>query len=167
MLTHTIQTNASSYVIIPKPHFSSREGIHSRCRRFGSIIHRYDRCCRSRWRWWSIDRDRRVFNSQTLGLRGRFWVFFTYKKIAWLNWDAKSWEEVLSVDTNNVIHLPRRSSKTCEPQFANSYRFKENYRRLAKYPLREIISVSYLYETRRSSPRLRESRAIDSFKRGK
>ena len=53
----THYTNASSYVIIPKPHFSSREGIHSRCRRFGSIIHRYDRCCRSRWRWRSIDRS--------------------------------------------------------------------------------------------------------------
>ena len=30
----------------PKPHFSSREGINSRCRRFGSIFCRYD-CCRS------------------------------------------------------------------------------------------------------------------------
>ena len=53
----THYTNASSYVIIPKPRFSTREGIHSRCRRFGSVIHRYDRCCRSRWRWRSIDRS--------------------------------------------------------------------------------------------------------------
>ena len=69
---YTHYANASSYVIINKLHFSSREGIHSRCRRFGSIFHRYDRYCR----WRSIDRDRRI--QQTLGLHDSFWVFFSW-----------------------------------------------------------------------------------------
>ena len=31
----------------------------------------------------------------------RFWVFFAYKKIARQNWDANSWQDVLSDDTNS------------------------------------------------------------------
>ena len=66
IFTHTIQT--IGYVIIPKPHFSSREGINSRCRRFvltccflrvGSICRCYDhinRSCSCRTR--SIDHQR-------------------------------------------------------------------------------------------------------------
>ena len=79
----THYTNASSYVIIPKPHFSSREVyilvVAVLAQSFTAMIAVVahvgagDR---------SIDRDRRVFNSLTLGLRGRFWVFFTYKQIA-------------------------------------------------------------------------------------
>ena len=34
---------------------------------------------------------------------------------------------MLSVDTYSMRHLPRRSSKNCDLQFANSDRFKENY----------------------------------------
>ena len=33
---------------------------------------------------------------------------------------------MLSVDTNSLRHLPRRSSKNCDVQFANSDRFKKN-----------------------------------------
>ena len=33
---------------------------------------------------------------------------------------------MLSADTNSLRHLPRRSSKNCDLQFANSDRFKEN-----------------------------------------
>ena len=82
MFTH--YTNTSSYVIIPKPHLSSREGINSRCRLFAQsftamiavVAHVVagDR---------SIDRDRHI--QHTLGLRGSFWMFFAYKKIARLN----------------------------------------------------------------------------------
>ena len=57
------------YVIIPKPHFSSREGIISRCRRFdlhfpflaqsdAAIIAVVAALVRCRWR--STDRDRRT-----------------------------------------------------------------------------------------------------------
>ena len=59
----------------PKPHFSSREGIISRCHRFGSNFRRYDRCCcRSCCRWRSIDRDRRI--QQTLALDSVFAIAF-------------------------------------------------------------------------------------------
>ena len=58
------------YVIIAKPHFSSREGIISRCRRFDllhfpglaqsdaaiiAVVAAHVRCC-----WRSTDRDRRT-----------------------------------------------------------------------------------------------------------
>ena len=35
------------------------------------------------------------------------------------NWDANSWQDVISVDTNSLRHLPRRSSKNYDLQFAN------------------------------------------------
>ena len=54
-------------------------------------------------------------------------VLFAYKKIARPNWDANSWEDVLSVDTNSLRYLLRWSSKNCHLQFANSDIFKENY----------------------------------------
>ena len=80
----THYTNASSYVIIPKPHFFQAVKVYilvvavlaqSFTAMIAVVAHvgAGDR---------SIDRDRRVLNSQTRGLRGRFWVFFTYKKIA-------------------------------------------------------------------------------------
>ena len=35
-----------------------------------------------------------------------FWVFFAHRKFAMPNWDANSWEEVMSVDTNrNFVYL--------------------------------------------------------------
>ena len=34
---------------------------------------------------------------------------------------------MLSVDTNNLRHVPRRSSKNCDLEFANTDRLKENY----------------------------------------
>ena len=33
----------------------------------------------------------------------------------------------MSVDTNSLRHLPRRSCKNCDLQFANTDRLKENY----------------------------------------
>ena len=35
---------------------------------------------------------------------------------------------MLSVNTNSLRHLPKRSSNNCDMQFANNDRFKENYR---------------------------------------
>ena len=68
--THRLRNNNN-----PKPHFSSREGINSRCCRFRSIFRRYDRCCcRSCCRWRSIDRDRRI--QQTLARDSVFAVAF-------------------------------------------------------------------------------------------
>ena len=52
----------------------------------------------------------------------RFWMFFAYKKNARPNWDANSRQGVLSVDTNSLRHLPRRSSKNCDLPFANADR---------------------------------------------
>ena len=49
----------------------------------------------------------------------RFLVFFAYRQIARPNWGANSWQDVLSVDTNSLRHLPRRSSQNCDLQFAN------------------------------------------------
>ena len=34
---------------------------------------------------------------------------------------------MISVDMNSLRHLPRRSSKNCDLQFANCDRLKENY----------------------------------------
>ena len=34
---------------------------------------------------------------------------------------------MLSVDTNSLRHLPRRSSKNCDLEFANTDKLKENY----------------------------------------
>ena len=102
-------TNASSYVIIPKPHFSSCEGINSLCRRFdvlffavlaqsvptmtavvaAHVVAGPAGRCRS------INRDRcyRPFLARPprslvlsidicagLGLCDSFWVFFAYKE---------------------------------------------------------------------------------------
>ena len=33
----------------------------------------------------------------------------------------------MTVDTDSLRYLPRRSSNNCDLQFANSERFKENY----------------------------------------
>ena len=43
------------------------------------------------------------------------------------NWGANSWQDVLSVGSNSLRHLPRRSSKNCDLQFASTDRLKENY----------------------------------------
>ena len=64
-----------------------------------------------------------------------FWCFLRIKKILGRTetltryrmcfqskrsvWDSNSWQDVLSVDTNSLRHLPRRSSKNCDLQFAN------------------------------------------------
>ena len=129
IFTHTVQTHRL-HNNKPKPNCSSREGINSHRRHFGSIFRCYDRCCcRSCCRWRSIDRDRRI--QQTLARDSVFAIasvcFFAYKKIARPDWDANSWEDVLSVDTNSLRRLPTQSSKNCDLQFANSDRFKENY----------------------------------------
>ena len=49
-------------------------------------------------------------------------VCFAYKKISRPNWDMNSWQEGLSVDTNSLRNLPRRSSKNCDLPFASSDR---------------------------------------------
>ena len=91
------------YVIIPKPHFSSREGINSRCRRSDvllfavlaqsvaalTVVVAAHVVARPADRWRSIDRDRRyrpfsadrllvhsTYTCAGLGLRDSFWVFF-------------------------------------------------------------------------------------------
>ena len=78
-----------------------------------------------RWRQWpSLLHS----NKHTRGRPGLPHVlFFAYKTIARPSWDANSWEDVLSADMNSLRHFPRRSSKNCDLQFANSDRFKENY----------------------------------------
>ena len=116
-------------------------------RRFGSICRRYDRS----WPLMfltvglvsgdrSIDRDRRYAPVSTLhslvhstdicarlGLRDSFWVFFSYKKMLGRT-ETRTRDRMyrcrglLSVDTNSLRHLPRRSSKNCDLQFANSDR---------------------------------------------
>ena len=65
--------------------------------------------------WW-VDQ---INTRAGITVSASFWVFFACKKIDRPNWNANSWEEVLSVDTNSLIHLPRRSSKNCNLQFAN------------------------------------------------
>ena len=76
-------------------------------------------------------------------LRDSFWVFFAYRNIARPNLNANSRQDVLSVDTNSLRHLSRRSSsKNYDLQFAKidtqTDTFKENYNidELAGYPLR-------------------------------
>ena len=106
--------------------YTSREGINSRCCRFGSIFRRYDRyCCRSCCRWRSIDRDW-SWNS----VFAIAFVCFSRIKNCQTERDLNSWEVVLSVDTisfNCLRHLPRQLGKNCDLQFANTDRFKENY----------------------------------------
>ena len=55
-------------------------------------------------------------------------MFFAYNKLLGRN---ETRHDVLSVDMNSLIHLPRRSSKNCDLQFANTdrqtYILKENY----------------------------------------
>ena len=79
---HSVQTHRQRNNN-PKPHISNREGIDSHCRRFASIFRRYDSiCCRSCYRWRSIDRDRRI--QQTLARDSVFaiaFVFFAHKKM--------------------------------------------------------------------------------------
>ena len=74
-----------------------------------------------RWR----DNDRSVLhsNKQRAG-DSEFAIvfFFSCLKKSRPNWDANSWKDMLSVDTNNLRHLPRRSSKNCDLQFANTDR---------------------------------------------
>ncbi len=86
-----------------------RDGVNAPFRRF-------------RWRSmagrWFIQINTRAGDPVSL----RFWVFFAFNKIARANWDANSWQEVLSVDANSLRHLPRRSSKNWDLQFANTDR---------------------------------------------
>ena len=54
------------------------------------------------------------------------WGFFALKNSR-PNCDANSWQDVPREDTISLRHLPRRSSKNCDLQFANSDRLKANY----------------------------------------
>ena len=129
---HTLYKRIGN-VIIPEPHFTSREGHHfdllfSQCWLNLSLLWPHLTAhvlagpagC-----WWSIDLVRRYapFHSTDswvrVGLRDSFWVFFANNIISRPNWDANSWHDVLSVDTNSLKHLPRRSSNNCDLQFAN------------------------------------------------
>ena len=72
-----------------------------------------------------------LFIQQTLARGSVFAIVFgrfSRIKNARPNCDAISQEDVglLSVDTNSLRHLPRRSSKKCDLQFENSDRLKEN-----------------------------------------
>ncbi len=62
-----------------------------------------------------IQINSRAGDSEFAIVLGVFRVYKIYRS----NWDANSWQDVLSVDTNNLRHLPRRSSKNCDLQFAN------------------------------------------------
>ena len=53
--------------------------------------------------------------------------FFAYKTNSRPNWDANSWQDMLSDNTISLRQLPRWSSKNCDLQFANNDRFKANY----------------------------------------
>ena len=121
------------YVIIPKPHSSSREEINYHC----NVLIGHGHLC---------DSVRRR-STMTVGLltavagsfkwifgrhclRDSVWKFFAYKK-ARPNWDANSWHDVLSDDRDSYRHFPRRSSKNRDLPFANTDRqtdrLKENY----------------------------------------
>ena len=90
---HTVHKHIG-YEIIPKPHFSSREGINSRCRRFDLLFSPFWFNLSPLWSRLSplmlslaIDRPwpalPLVHSTDTcarLGLRDSFWVFFTYIK---------------------------------------------------------------------------------------
>ena len=98
---------------------------HSRCAQ--SVRHGWAHRFR-RWR----DNGRSVihWNKQhagdsvlTIGLG-----FFAYKTNSRPNWDANSWQDMLSNDTISLRHLTRRSSKNCDLPFENNDRFKANYR---------------------------------------
>ena len=98
---HTLYKRIGYVIIIPKPHFSSRECINSHCRRFDvllfAVLAQYvaamiavDRSCSCR-SGWSLAIDRpwlalRPFHStdtcSRVGLRDSFWVFFAYKKFS-------------------------------------------------------------------------------------
>ena len=59
----------------------------------------------------------------------RFWMFFTYNKIARPNWDANSWQDVLSDDTNSYRDISRDDRAriaTCSLRTLTD-RLKENY----------------------------------------
>ena len=125
------------YVIIPKPNFSRREGINSRCRRFdlllfhlfGSICYRNNCRCHhsdgslainrdgSYWRRWLIQLNTRA----ATWFRNSFWVFSLIKNLLVRN-EMQTREEGPTVDTNSLTYLLRRSSKNCDLQFANSDR---------------------------------------------
>ena len=79
-----------------------------------------------RWRWMAgrcfIQINSGVCDAVSAIVLGVFRVYIFYP-----NWDANSWQDVLSVDVNSLIHLPRRSSKNFDLQFANFDRFNENY----------------------------------------
>ena len=75
--------------------------------------------CLFRWRSMAVSCFIQINTHAGGPVSPRFSVFFPIKKIARPNWDANSWQDVLSVDSNSLRHLPRRSSKNCDLQFAN------------------------------------------------
>ena len=115
------------YVILPKPNLSSRECTvytlvvavltcgFSPC---GSISRRYDRSsrrsdCLSSDGSLVFNRDRICRRSWTRGDSGLAIVFGCFSPIIFFAgppWDANSWEEGMSVDTNRLRYFPRRSS---------------------------------------------------------
>ena len=123
------------YVIIPKPHFSSREVIESRRRRIDLLL--FAVLVQSFAAMIAVVATHVVAGDRSTvtgacnrhlreTLRDSLGCFSAYKKNARPNWDANSWQDVQLVDTNSLRHLPRRSSKNCDLQFANCDIFKEN-----------------------------------------
>ena len=137
------QYKRMGYVIIPKPNLSGHEGIHFRCRHFDLLLSPFWLNMSLPWPHLSSLRLSPFWRSTVTVVTAPFrWVagsfnwtrwflgvFFVYKKFARPKWDVNSWEEGLTVDTNSLRHLPRRSSKTCDLQFARTTtdRFQENY----------------------------------------
>ena len=73
--------------------------------------------------------------------------FFSPRRLGSLNCIHEYLVEVLSVDTNILRHLPRRSSKNSELQFANCDRFKENYTTINLYCIlySHIFSLNLMF----------------------
>ena len=75
---------------------------------------------------------------------GRLWFApFSRIKHSRPNWDANSWQDMLSDDTLSLRRLPSRSSKNYDLQFANGDRFKANDRVDARFmfftpPIRHV-----------------------------
>ena len=73
---------------------------------------------RTYWRPWFIQLNIR----SATRFRDSCWVFFAHRKVARPNWDANAWERWMPGDTNSLRYIPRRSSKNCDMQYANSDR---------------------------------------------
>ena len=146
LMTHTVviitHYKCMGYEIIPKPNFSGRESINSRCRfdlllfrHFDSICGCYDGSCnRLGYHRW-VAGDQLLINQsycqsgcchfdgslainwtlvRCLGFCMCFWVIFANEKMTRPKWDANAREEGTTVGMNSLRSLPRLSSNNCD-----------------------------------------------------